>query len=114
MLALAELHGGLNLARIETAGAADLVLVHLPNGAWQHADTPSLRHATRAEQAAAIVRETVRQSGLAAVVDAQVRFTRADVAGPDALLVQLHVVPRQARKKGSEKGVREKGVRVIF
>jgi uncharacterized hydrophobic protein (TIGR00271 family) len=59
--------------------------------AWQFAASPELQRSTRSQRAAAEVRQAVDESGLARLVDADVRFTRPDIAGQDSLLVIAYV-----------------------
>ena len=61
--------------------------------AWQLSDPPDLQRSTRAQHAAAEVRQAVDGSGVARLVEANVRFTRADIPGRNTLLVLVHVQP---------------------
>ncbi len=61
--------------------------------AWQFADPPALQRSTRQQRAAATVQDAVKASGMALLVDANVRFTRPDIPGQDTLLVVLYVQP---------------------
>ncbi|MGK7870514.1 DUF389 domain-containing protein [Falsiroseomonas sp. E2-1-a20] len=58
---------------------------------WQFADPPELQRSTRAQRAAAEVRQMVEASGVARLVEADLRFTRADIQGKDTLLAVVHV-----------------------
>jgi uncharacterized hydrophobic protein (TIGR00271 family) len=61
--------------------------------AWQFSDPPELQRSTRAQRAAAEVQQVVEASGIARLVEAQVRFTRAELERGNALLVLAHVLP---------------------
>lgn len=58
---------------------------------WQLSDAPSLQHSTQAQRAAATVQQVVNESGIAKLVEAEARFTRADIEGQNSLLVELYV-----------------------
>lgn len=58
---------------------------------WQFANDPYLVRSTQAQRATADVRTIVKDSGIAQLVQANARFTRADVADQNTLLVTLHV-----------------------
>ncbi|MHB0956827.1 MAG: DUF389 domain-containing protein [Pirellulaceae bacterium] len=64
--------------------------------AWQFWATPALQHETVSQRATAVVHDVVEKSGLAQVVEADLRFTRADIPGPDTLLAVVYVQRRQA------------------
>ncbi len=61
--------------------------------AWQFADRPDFQRSTREQRAVAAVREAVNGSGEARLVEANVRFTRADIPGQNTLLVVAYVQP---------------------
>jgi uncharacterized membrane protein len=58
---------------------------------WQFSSAPELQRATRSQRAAAEIREVVNSSGLATLVEAEVRFTRANISGQNTLLGVLYV-----------------------
>jgi uncharacterized hydrophobic protein (TIGR00271 family) len=66
-----------------------LVLAALVTGQFSRA--PALERSSRAQRAAAVVREAVDDSGLAHLVEANVRFTRAQVPGQETLLGVIYV-----------------------
>jgi hypothetical protein len=80
------------------AGSAAAVAALL---AWQFSDPPDLQRATRAQPAAAEVQDVVDRSGLARLVEANVRFTRADIRGQNTLLVLVYVQPGGGEGGGS-------------
>lgn len=59
--------------------------------AVQFSAPPDLQRSTRAQRAEAVVQRTVNESGLARLVEANARFTRADIPGQNTLLVTLFV-----------------------
>lgn len=58
---------------------------------WQLSDRPSLQHSSQTQRAAATVQEVVDESGIATLVEANTRFTRASIQGQNSLLVELYV-----------------------
>jgi uncharacterized hydrophobic protein (TIGR00271 family) len=70
---------------------------------WQE---PYLIRSSLAQDAASDVREAIDQSGVASVVEANVRFTRADVEEQHSLLVELFLQKRNP--DASEQEVRER------
>lgn len=58
--------------------------------AIQFWETPYLQRSTREQRAKAVIEEVVDQSGIASVVETNVRFTPADVAGKNALLAVIY------------------------
>ncbi|HEV2123916.1 MAG TPA: TIGR00341 family protein [Chloroflexota bacterium] len=58
---------------------------------WQWSSPPNLRHASRAARAVEEVQSVVEQSGLASLVEADVRFTRANIPGQNTLLAVVYV-----------------------
>lgn len=58
--------------------------------AWQFSSSPTLLRSTREQRAAAQVQTAVNQSGVARLVEANVRFTRADIPGQNSLLVVVY------------------------
>ncbi len=61
--------------------------------AWQFSNSPELLRSSQSQRAAEDVREVVRQSGLAQVIQVDTRFTRADIKGQNTFLVTLYVEP---------------------
>lgn len=59
--------------------------------ALQYASEPSLIRSSQAQRATADARETVQESDLARLVQANARFTRAEIPGQDTLLVTVYV-----------------------
>ena len=60
----------------------------------QFSDAPHLQRSSRAQRAAAIVEDVVKQSGMADLVEADVRFTRANIESQNTLLGDIYVQPR--------------------
>lgn len=58
---------------------------------WQFSSSPELLRSTQAQRATQEVREVVKQSGIAKLVQANAEFTRADIPGQNTLLVTLYV-----------------------
>jgi len=58
---------------------------------WQLWSSPDLQRSTQAQHAASEVKKIINGSGLAKPVDIGVRFTRADIAGQNTLLVVAYV-----------------------
>lgn len=58
---------------------------------WQFWGGPQLQHSSHAQRARAEIREVVQASGLARVVELEARYTRADIPGPPALLIEAYV-----------------------
>lgn len=58
---------------------------------WQLSTRPDLQHASRAQRAAEVVSEVVSGSPVAKLVEANVRFTRAEIPGQETLLGVLYV-----------------------
>ena len=65
--------------------------------AWQFADAPALQRPTVAQDALALVQETVREDSLARLVAADVRFTTAEAPGETVIVGTVYVQsgPRQ-------------------
>lgn len=68
--------------------ASALILVGLL--AWQFWDAPNLQRSTREQRAAALIQKTVDNSGIAKLVETNVRFTRANIPGQNSLLIELY------------------------
>lgn len=69
-------------------GATALMIVGLL--IWQFWNSPSLQRSTREQRAAAVVQDAVDNSGIARLVETNVRFTRANITGQSSLLIELY------------------------
>jgi uncharacterized membrane protein len=58
---------------------------------WQFSSSPDLQRSSRAQRAVAEVQDVVNNSGLARLVEANVRFTRADIEAQNTLLGVVYV-----------------------
>lgn len=58
---------------------------------WQFSNPPNLERSSQAQRANAEIQQLVNDSGLAKLVDADVRFTRSNIAGQNTLLAILYV-----------------------
>jgi uncharacterized hydrophobic protein (TIGR00271 family) len=79
-----------------------LVLIGLLT--WQFWTEPALQQASLTQRAAATIRQAVDDSNVAHVVDANVRFTRADIPGQNTLLAVVYV-QRASQAKGTDQEV---------
>lgn len=68
---------------------------------WQFWDRPNLERSSRAERALEEIKQVVNESGIAGLVEANVRFTRADIEGQHTLLGVLYV-QRKAEQLSNE------------
>lgn len=68
---------------VSAAAGVALVAIQL----WE---APSLQRSTEAQRAKAVIQDVVQESALAKLVDSEVRFTDADIAGQNTLLVQIY------------------------
>jgi uncharacterized membrane protein len=66
-----------------------MILVGLTT--WQLWTQPDLQRSSRAQRAAAEVQQVVNQTDFAELVEANVRFTRADIQGQNTLLIIVYV-----------------------
>lgn len=73
---------------------------------WQFWEQPSLQRSSRAERALQEMKQVINESGIAGLVEANVRFTRADIEGQHTLLGVLYV-QRKAMQLSNE-DVRER------
>jgi uncharacterized hydrophobic protein (TIGR00271 family) len=73
------------------ASLAVTVLILASLLAWQFWSTPNLQRSSRSQRAAATIKQVVNGSGLADLIEANVRFTRADVPGQNSLLAVVYV-----------------------
>lgn len=62
----------------------------------QFSGRPDLQRATRSQRAAAEIQKVVNESGIAAPVEVNVRFTRADISGQNTLLAVVYVQRKAA------------------
>lgn len=62
---------------------------------WQFSNPPNLQRPTLAQRATAEIKTVVQQSGLAELVEANVRFTRADIPAQNTLLAVVYVQRRE-------------------
>ncbi|HEV7267001.1 MAG TPA: DUF389 domain-containing protein [Falsiroseomonas sp.] len=81
-------------------GSACVIAVLL---AWQFSNPPELQRSTRAQRAAAEVQQVVERSGLAHLVQADVRFTRPDIRGQNTLLVEVYLQTDEASPAARER-----------
>ncbi|ABA20516.1 conserved hypothetical protein [Trichormus variabilis ATCC 29413] len=79
---------------------------------WQFINSPNLQRSSLAQRANAQVQKTVEQVGLAKLVEANVRFTRANIAGQDTLLSVVYV-QRQPQATASSEEIRDRLTQAI-
>ncbi len=79
---------------------------------WQFSNSPQLERSTRAQRANAEVQKAVEQVGLAQLVEANVRSTRADIAGQNTLLAEVYV-QRQSGSTTSAQQIRDRLTQAI-
>ncbi|MBE9182488.1 DUF389 domain-containing protein [Oculatella sp. LEGE 06141] len=58
---------------------------------WQFSNSPDLQRSSRSQWATAEIQTAVERSGLATLVEANVRFTRPDITGQNTLLGTVYV-----------------------
>jgi uncharacterized hydrophobic protein (TIGR00271 family) len=58
---------------------------------WQFWTTPNLQRSSRSQRATAEIHEVIRNSGVADLIEANVRFTRANIAEQNSLLAVIYV-----------------------
>lgn len=80
--------------------------------ALQFYRSPALVRSTEAQRAAASIEKAIDQTGVAQLIEANVRFTRADVKGQNLLLCVLYVEP--AAPGMSDDEVRERVRTAVF
>jgi uncharacterized membrane protein len=73
---------------------------------WQFATTPNLQRSSRTQRATAAIQQTVSQSQLVKLVEADVEFTRANIDGQNTLLCLVYV-QRQAGVTASDEEIRQ-------
>ncbi len=79
---------------------------------WQFSTSPDLQRPTIAQRAAAEIQQVVNGSELAELVEADVRFTRADIRGQNTLLGTVYV-QRRATTDMSSEALRDQLTRMI-
>ncbi|MGV0028707.1 TIGR00341 family protein [Phormidesmis priestleyi] len=79
---------------------------------WQFSNSPRLERSSRAQRANAEVQTAVEQVGLAKLVEANVRFTRADITDQNTLLAQVYV-QRQAGSSVPAQQIRDRLTQAI-
>jgi uncharacterized hydrophobic protein (TIGR00271 family) len=72
---------------------------------WQFSEQPDLQRSSRAQRATAVVQNVVNQSDLAELVEANVRFTRANIPGQNTLLAVVYV-QRTTQSVSSDQEIR--------
>ncbi len=70
--------------------------------AWQFSTSPNLQRSSRAQRAAAQIQKAVEKSGLAQLVEANVRFTRPNIKGQNTLLGVVYVQRRSDVAESSQ------------
>jgi len=79
---------------------------------WQFSISPELQRSSRSQRAAAEIQEVVNDSGLAKLVETNVRFTRANIPDQNTLLGVVYV-QRQADAAVSSEEIRTRITRAI-
>lgn len=79
---------------------------------WQFSTSPDLQRPTRAQRANAEIQDVVNQSGLAKLVEANVRFTGSDIPSQNTLLGVIYV-QREAGVTASAEEIRTRLTRQI-
>jgi len=79
---------------------------------WQFWNEPSLQRASLAQRAAAAIRQAVDQSKAAQVVDAEVRFTRANIPGQNTLLAVVYA-QRASQAQGTDRELERRLAEII-
>ncbi|MBE9201628.1 MULTISPECIES: TIGR00341 family protein [unclassified Nodularia (in: cyanobacteria)] len=74
---------------------------------WQFINSPNLQRSSLAQRANAEVQKTVEEVGLAELVESNVRFTRANIAGQNTLLCVIYV-QRQPQITASSEEIRDR------
>jgi uncharacterized hydrophobic protein (TIGR00271 family) len=69
---------------------------------WQLSTSPQLQRSTRAQRAAAEIEKIVEASGIANLVESNVRFTAPDIEGQNTLLGVIYVQQREGVTASSE------------
>lgn len=97
--------------RYTVFGFAASVVALLVLGFAQFSHPPELTRSSEAQRATSDVREAVERSGIAHLVEANVRFTRSDIPGQKSLLCVLYVQPRDSSM--DESAVRDQITSVV-
>ena len=84
-------------------GLSVIVLIGLLS--WQFSSSPNLERSSRAQRANAQLQQVVQQSDSAQLVEADVRFTRANIQGQNTLLCVVYV-QRQSKATQSNEQIR--------
>ncbi|KAM3094738.1 TIGR00341 family protein [Phormidesmis sp. 146-35] len=79
---------------------------------WQFSNSPRLERSSRAQRANAEVQKAVEQVGLAQLVEANVRFTRSDIADQNTLLAEVYV-QRDTNNPASSEQIRDRLTQTI-
>ncbi|YAF98415.1 MAG: DUF389 domain-containing protein [Nodularia sp. CChRGM 3473] len=74
---------------------------------WQFINSPNLQRSSLAQRANAEVQKTVKQVGLAKLVESNVRFTRSNIEDQDTLLCVVYV-QRQPQVTASAEEIRDR------
>ena len=69
---------------------------------WQFSNSPNLQRSSRSQRATAEIQKVVDESGLASLVEANVRFTRPDIKGQNTLLGTVYVQRQQGVEQSTE------------
>lgn len=69
---------------------------------WQLSSSPSLQRSSRSQRATAEIQKVVDDSGLATLVEADVRFTRPNIEGQNTLLGTVYVQRQQGVEQSTE------------
>jgi len=79
---------------------------------WQLTNPPNLQRSSQAQRATAQIEQVVNESNLVKLVEANVRFTRANIKGQNTLLGVVYV-QRQAGVTQSAEAIRDRLTRAI-
>ncbi|NEQ24645.1 MAG: DUF389 domain-containing protein [Microcoleus sp. SIO2G3] len=85
-----------------SSALAVTVLVLLGLLTWQFSTSPELQRGSREQRATAQIQKVVNDSGLAKMVEANVRFTPANIKGQNTLLGTVYVQRQAGVTKSSE------------
>ena len=69
---------------------------------WQLSSTPNLQRSSRAQRAVAVVQNTVSDSNLVQLVEANVRFTRAAIQNQNTLLIIVYVLQQESDRSSEQ------------
>jgi len=79
---------------------------------WQFSNSPEFQRSSRAQRANAEVQQVVEQAGFAQLVEANVRFTRSEIARQNTLLAEVYV-QREAGSTLSDQQIRDRLTQAI-